>query len=290
MNKPEDQKAFEILDLKPDSTKDDISKRYGILARKFRTVERDEKGNTIDDITRAYNLLMGITFKDEKEEDRQRALRENPPFLARLLKKDPIKIENFFHYYKTHMILSVLLLFVLFFSIRSCINRVPSDLVVVLYGEVMVQDEQLIQEQIKENIPELVAPDVQHIPTNENDPQYQMAVQMKLLAMMSAREIDIMIMDKTNFEMYAGQEIFMPLEDIMDDLDLPEERFVKAAPIINETEDGELVKGPLQAYGVSISDSNFAKEKQIYGNNPVAAIVSNSTRVDIAIRFIKTIK
>jgi len=290
VNKPEDQKAFEILDLKPDSTKDDISKRYGILARKFRTVERDEKGNTIDDITRAYNLLMGITFKDEKEEDRQRALRENPPFLARLLKKDPIKIENFFHYYKTHMILSVLLLFVLFFSIRSCINRVPSDLVVVLYGEVMVQDEQLIQEQIKENIPELVAPDVQHIPTNENDPQYQMAVQMKLLAMMSAREIDIMIMDKTNFEMYAGQEIFMPLEDIMDDLDLPEERFVKAAPIINETEDGELVKGPLQAYGVSISDSNFAKEKQIYGNNPVAAIVSNSTRVDIAIRFIKTIK
>ena len=140
MSRMDEKRAMEILDLNPDATKDDVSKRYGILTRKFRTIERDEKGNTIDDITRAYNCLMGITFIDEKEEERQKALRENPPFLARVLKKDPVKLENFFHYYRTHMILTVVVMVFLVFSVRSCMNRIEPDFSVVLFGNVMIEE------------------------------------------------------------------------------------------------------------------------------------------------------
>ena len=196
MNQLDREKALEILQLNSEATKDDVSKRYSILTRKFRTMEKDERGYTIEDVTHAYNLLMGITYIDKKEEERQRALRENPPLLARLLKVDPVKLENFFHYYKIHMIISVAVIAILFFSIRSCINQVEPDFTLICYGKIYCQDPELIENDVKERLPGLEAPSVQFISSMAEDPQYQYASQMKFVAMIAAREVDIVIMDK----------------------------------------------------------------------------------------------
>ena len=56
------EKAYEFMQLNIGAPNDEISKRYGILTRKFRTIEKDENGYTIEDITRAYNLRVHPQF------------------------------------------------------------------------------------------------------------------------------------------------------------------------------------------------------------------------------------
>lgn len=286
MNVIDREKALEILELSKDATKDEISKRYGILTRKFRTIEIDERGYTIEDITHAYNLLMGITYVDKNEEERQRALRENPPFLARLLKVDPIKLENFFHYYKIHMIVSVLVIVVLIFSIRSCVNHVDPDFVIVAYGKIYCQDQTPVERNVKERLTEINAPSVQFLSSMAGDPQYEYATQMKFVAMIAAQEVDIVIMDRESFEINAAQGMFLSLDDLVDQFGFPEESYVWCSENIGETEAGEPIKGPSQIYGIDISENEFIKGNNIYADSAVIAIVRNTERMDKVLEFI----
>jgi len=286
MIKLDREKALEIMELNPDATKDDVSKRYGILTRKFKTMEKDERGYTIEDVTQAYNLLMGITYIDKNEEERQRALRENPPLLARLLKVDPIKLENFFHYYKIHMIVSVLVIVVLFFSIRSCINHVNPDFVVVCYGKVYCQDQTQVENNVKERLPGTVAPSVQFLSSMSEDPQYEYATQMKFVAMIAAKDVDIVIMDRENFEMHLTQGMFLPLDDLVGGFDFPEESYVSGKEIIEQSEAGDVVEGPSYIYGIDISGNEFIKGNNIYADSAVIGIVQNTERMDRALEFI----
>lgn len=289
MNQLDRKKALEILELNPDATKDDISKRYGILTRKFKNMEKDERGYTIEDVTHAYNLLMGITYVDKNEEERQRALRENPPLLARILKVDPIKLENFFHYYKLHMIISIAVIVVLFFSIRSCINQVDPDFTLVGYGKIFCQDQSIVEKDLKERLPGIEAPSAQFLSSVSEDPQYVYASQMKFVAMIAAKEVDIVIMDKDNFEMSLKQGMFLPLDDLIGELGFPEESYVRGSEVIDETEAGEPVYGPEHAYGIDISENEFIKENNIYSDNVIVAIVQNTERMDRALEFIKSL-
>jgi hypothetical protein len=284
------EKAYEIMQLNIGAPNDEISKRYGILTRKFRTIEKDENGYTIEDITRAYNLLMGITFKDDKEEARQKRLRENPPFIARVLKKDPVKLENFFHYYKIHIIASLAAAVFIFFMIRSCVNQVKYDFCLVIFGEVYAEDGLKIEASIKEKMPEPITPSVQVLPSYDADPQYQYATQMKFMALVAAKEIDVIITNESFFKAHSEQGMYMPLDDIADILGYSDDRYVKSAAIIEESEDGEPVMGPVKTYGITITDSNFIKENGIYGENLIAAVVVNTERKDKAIEFMKLLK
>lgn len=283
------EKALEILELNPDATKDDVSRRYGILTRKFRNTERDERGYTIEDVTEAYNLLMGITYIDKAEEERQKALRENPPFLARILKVDPVKLENFFHYYKIHMIIGVVLIVFLFFTVRSCVTKVEPDFTIVCFGNVFSSEEGLIEEDIKQRIPGITAPSVQFLTSMAEDPQYTYTIQMKFVAMIAAKEVDIVIMDRKTFEMYMAQGMFLPLDDLIGGFEFPEESYVSGSEIIDETEDGEPVKSTSHIYGIDISDNKFIKDNMIYADSPVAAIVRNSERMDLALEFMRSL-
>lgn len=280
------EKALEILELGSDATKDDISKRYGILTRKFRNLEKDERGYTIDDITEAYNLLMGITYVDKNEEERKKALRENPPLLARILKVDPIKLENFFHYYKIHMIVGLALIVILFFSIRSCINQVEPDFSLVCYGGIFGQDQTVVENNIKERVSGIEAPSVQFLGTISEDPQFVYASQMKFVAMIAAKEIDIIVMDRENFDIFVSQGIFLPLDDLVGEWGFSEESYVRGSETIDQEENGEPVKGPEHIYGIDITENKFIKDNRIYGKSAVVGISLNTQRMDKALEFI----
>lgn len=289
MSQLDRKKALEILELNPDATKDEISKRYGILTRKFRTVEKDERGYTLDDITEAYNLLMGITYIDKKEEERQKALRENPPLLARLLKVDPIKLENFFHYNKVYMIVGIAVIIIVALSIRSCVNRVEPDFYLVCYGNIYCENPEEVENDIRERLPELAAPSALFISTASDDPQYLYAANMKFVAMIAAGEIDVIIIDKENFDNYVAQGMFLPLDDLVDEFGFPEESYVRGSENIDETEDGEPIKGPEQIFGIDITGNEFLTENNIYAENAIVTIVRNTERMDKAMGFVRSL-
>ncbi|ANX02255.1 hypothetical protein CSTERLE_12075 [Thermoclostridium stercorarium subsp. leptospartum DSM 9219] len=289
MNQLTREKALEILELSPDATKDEVSKRYSILTRKFKTLEKDERGYTLNDITDAYNLLMGITYVDKEEEERQKRLRENPPLLARILRVDPIKLENFFHYYKIHMLVGLAVIVILFFSIRSCINRVDPDFTIVCYGNIFAADQTAVEENVKERVPGITTPSVQFLATVSDDPQYVYASQMKFVAMIAAKEIDIIIMDRENFDINASQGIFLSLDELADELGFPEESYMRGSEIIDETEDGNVIKGPEQIYGIDITGSEFIKNNNIHAESAIVAIARNTQRMDSALEFIRSL-
>ena len=284
------QKALNMMGLNADASKDDISKRYGILTRKFRTIKKDENGYTIEDITSAYNLLMGITFTDEKEELRQKALRENPPLLARLLKKDPVKLENFFHYYKWHMIIGLAILVIAFFSIRSCINQVPADFTMVLTGTVYAEDGTVLEADIVERLPDLKAPQVHLLTVSPSDGEYNYAIQMKQMAMLATAEIDFVLMDQATFDQMSSQGFLMSLEEQMSGLPFPQEAYVQGAVILEQPEDADPVLGPQTVFGVDITESDYIRRNNIYGEKIIAGIVVNSTRMDKALAFLSTLE
>ncbi len=293
MNGLDQQKALAMMDLNADATRDEISKRYGVLTRKFRSIKKDENGYikdengyTIEDITEAYNLLVGITFIDEKEEQRQKALRENPPLLARILKKDPVKLENFFHYYKWHMIIGIAALVLVFFSIRSCVNQVHPDFTLVLSGNVYAEDGAVLEADILQRLPEVTAPQVHLLTSNPSDGEYNYAIQMKQMAMLAAAEIDVIMMDQAAFDLMVSQSILLPLEDHMGTLPYSQEKYVQGAPVLEEPDDGESVLGPVAPYGVDITESEFVKKNNILGEKIIAGIVLNSNRIDQAISFL----
>lgn len=290
MNELDEQKALSMMDLNPDATKDEIAKRYGVLARKFRTIKQDENGYTIEDITSAYNLLMGITYKDDKEQERQKALRENPPLLAKVLKKDPVKLENFFHYYKWHMLIAAVLLVVVAFTVRSCVNRVPSDLTVIMTGYMFAEDETIIEADIAEKLPELKAPDVLTMGSDGSDLQFEYTVQMKLMAMLTAEDVDIIFMDQSKFESLSRQGVLLPLEDQMSALPFSAEDYVQGAIDLEESDEGEPVYGLPAAYGVDITQSSFVKDNYIYGEKIIAGIAINSKHMESALKLLGQFK
>ncbi|MBP7174796.1 MAG: hypothetical protein KBA53_01090 [Thermoclostridium sp.] len=287
MNEMDQQRALTMMDLNPDASKDEISKRYGIIARKFRTIKKeDENGYTIEDYTEAYNLLMGITFVDEKEEQRQKQLRENPPFLAKILKKDPVKLENFFHYNKWFIIGGLVLIIVVFLSIRSCVNQVHPDFSMVLSGSVYAEDSEPLEAAIKEKLPELTAPRVHLLTANPYDGEYNYAISMKQMAMLTAAEIDIILMDQETFDLMSHQNILLAFEDHMDTLPFSQEEYVTGAVILDETADAEPIMGPMTAYGIDITESEFVKKNNILAEKIIAGVVLNSPRIDKALAFL----
>ena len=233
---------------------------------------------------------MGITFTDKREEERQKKLREHPPLVARILKTDPVKLENFFHYYKIHILVGIVLILVVFFSVRSCINQVPADFTMVLTGLVYTEDETTLENDIKQKVPELMAPQVHIMTTGSADPQYEYAMQMKLIAMLSAHEIDILIMDRAEFEKMASQGALVDLEEQKGILPFPEEAYVKGSEVIGENEAGQPVMGPPKVCGVNISGSSYVKENNLRGDSIIAAIVVNSTNMDKALSYLQQIE
>lgn len=286
MNQMDRDQALEIMELSPDATRDDIAKRYGVLTRKFRSIEKDERGYTIEDVTEAYNFLMGITYMDKNEEERKKALRENPPLLARILGVDPIKLENFFHYYKIHMIVGLVAVIVLIFSIRSCVNQVNPDFTIICYGKLFAQDQTAVENNVKERVAGINAPSVQVFSTAIEDPQYLYATQMKFVAMIAAQEVDVIIMDRENFDVYASQGVFLPLDDLADEWEFPEESYVRGSEMIDEDENGEPVYGPERIYGIDITETDFIKDNGIYANSAVVGICRNTQKVESSVEFV----
>lgn len=290
MNGLDRQTALKMMDLHPDATKDEIAKRYGILTRKFRTITKDENGYTIQEITEAYNLLMGITFSDEKEMARQKALRENPPLLARVLKKDPVKLENFFHYNKWYMLIGLVVILLLIFTIRSCINRVEPDFSLVVTGALYMENDSVTEADIRQKLPELTAPQVNNLASDPNDAQYHYAVQMKLMAMLSAAEIDVILMDQDNFDLLSGQGVLLPLEEYMSSLPFSAEDYAQGVQILEQPVNGDPIYASPAAYGVDITESEFSRKNGIYGERIIAGIVINSKHMDAALKLLGQLK
>lgn len=110
--------------------------------------------------------------------------------------------------------------------------------------------------------------------------QQQYAYQMKAVAILAAGDVDVFILDKSNFERYGKGGAFENLDDLAAKLNLDK----------NKTDNYKLKtqdSSQEHIYGIDVSSSPIFKDSQIEGKGFIAAIGVKAKHSDKAEEFIK---
>lgn len=259
------KKAFEILGLGKNASRNDIERRYSILLKRHRMAsaegQEDSETINIDEVTQAYNLLMGYV------EPETAAKAPNP--LLQKVGIDEKKAGNFFHYYKVHIIIGIIALLVIGYTVKGCVERVDPDFSIAFLGKIFYTETDALKAEIKQQIPEIKEPgfDGAFIDSSGEvtDGQQEYAMRMKAMVLMAAADVDLFIIDKANLEVYIEQGAFISLDDA-------------AKRLGQENNADRLIKGKTEEdtqehiYGIDISNSTVLKNCGIIGEEVFAAI------------------
>lgn len=273
-------KAFEILGVRKNASKDEIERKYTILLKKRRNAEAEGDSSAaaeidIVQVTSAYNLLMG--YEEPKVE-------EAPSKANPILKRagiDEKKARNFWYYYKFHILGGIALLLILAFSLKSCITAERPDFNLAFIGNIYFMENDALKLNIKKAVPDIKTPGIDGAMMSEDsDGQQQYAMQMKAVVLFGAADVDLFILDKETFEKYGMEGAFQSIDIFADKLGVDKSKKTDFVIKPKDTEKESL-------YGIDISKSKFLKASNIAGKSLVAAIPVKSKRVDTAIKLVK---
>lgn len=283
-------KALEILGLNKNATQDDITKRVGILLKKFKNIEKDEKGNTLADIESAYRCLTGINYEDKEAEKKKEYRKTHPNPFFKLLRVDEEKARNFFYYYKWHMIIAIIVIGVVVSTVVSIVNRVEPDLKVVVAGDIYVEKVEAMEERLEKEIDGVTEALVQNIFLSEkNDPHSQAMMLPKFTIEISEAGNDIIILDEEKYMELAVQGLFKPLDDILDELNVKDIKGTahEDLKVAINIDDGSTYK-PM-VYGLDVTQSAFLNENGVIGERLIVTLAYKGTHSENAKAFIKKI-
>ena len=278
----ENRETHEILGVRRNASRGEIEKKYTIFLKKYRASgSQDEKDAAekadFEEITNAYNILMGY---EEKQIEKNI---KNPNLFMKKIGIDEKKAENFFFYYKYHMIFGIIILVFFIFTLKGCIERVNPDFTTAFIGQILYNstDNEDLKQQIKAAVPEIKEPGFDGAFFSgdfKNEQDY--AMQMKTVTLFAAGGIDLFILDKESFSKYGQQGAFVSFDDIADKLGVDK---TKNIDCFLKTDDDKIK----HLYGIDISNSKLLKDNKILGNKMIAAIPVNSKQQDKALKVLK---
>ncbi len=294
------KEAMEILGVTKDSSRYDIETKYDIIMKKYQILksegEIDEKVEAdFKKSTDAYRILMGYEVDEPKVE------REDTN-IDKVFKKaglDRGKVDNFFHYYKFHIIIGIVAIILIGFAVKSIVFRVEPDISIGLLGEVNSGEFEVLGEKIKGKIPEIkeIAFDSATFTNSYADPQ-EYANVSKIMVLFSASDTELYIMNKFAYDSYANNGVFMPLEDIAKDLDVDvtksdhlKTRVVEEweDPKVGQTE-RKVIKyrdAEPKLYGIDVTNSEFFKGINPIGPEKILAIRVDAENLDLILKLAK---
>lgn len=271
----ERDKALEILELPQDAAIEDVEKRILVLYKKFRQLEKDERGYTIEDIDKAYKSLKGIFYLDPEEERKKKQRRENPNPIFKLLKIDEEKALNSIYYYKWHAlgILAVIVFAVM--TIISVVKKVDPNLRILIAGKIYMSETTAFEEKITNELETVEKAQVQNIYlSGEARSEADVAMQTKFAIEIAAGNNDIFIIDEEKYFMLATQGAFKPVKDFIGDLRALgiDEELNKDLIVTMELNDGITYEPEL--YGIDVSDNAYLLDAGIISERMIMAFGS----------------
>ncbi len=282
--------AYKILGLKEGAGKDQISLRYTILLKKYRSkLVRGEdtaaKDITIEDITKAYNTLMGYDdIEPDAETLKLRELKDKGIF--KRFNLDPEKMSNFWTYHKMHIIFGIIAVLVVYSIISSIVNKVEPDFTLGIVGDIYATNSEAVVDAIETVIPALKEVSVMPMSvkmTAENE--FDIAIQQKIMIEMAVGDLDLVIVDKWNYDRFADSGTFMELSDVAKELDIDMEAHEELITELDESV-GEVGEG---LYGIYVTDSEFLKECGIIGGEMIVVIRVTAKHPEAAMELLKII-
>lgn len=215
------EEAFKALDLPTDASKEDIEKRYDLLLRQVRAQQR--RGEVILDealIHRAYRFIIEEQRKEASEQFYIKNYGSNEKGA-----RTKEKIDHFFHYYKFHVLFSILALIMVFMIVDTYLDKQaekarlaalpPTDVSVIFFGEYYGQQYHTIEETLLEQFPGWLRIDaeVTFVPIEPRD-QYEIAMLQKSAITLMNEEPDIYILDRANFDRLLGLDFFIQFDSL----------------------------------------------------------------------------
>jgi len=243
------KKAYELLGLPEDATRDQVENRYFILLKRAKTETQD-----LTQINQAYNRIIGIESEKTGTMEKQS------------------KVGHFFYYYKVHVIVGLLIVLIGGYMIkdgidkrREAANTPPANLSVSVYGNFFFADMELLEQNMLKLVPEWqrIKTTLVYNPRDIQSPQ-DMALQQKSMLMLITEKDEVYVTDETNFQSLAMQGVFVKLDNFAakTGLSLPQDKIQKA-----KTEDDSVET----AYGIDITGHpvfngiEMTGERQIIG-------------------------
>lgn len=277
--------ALEILDLPENATTDDVAKRYNVVFKKFKYADIDDKGHTKQQVEEAYRLLMGLNFRDPEAEKMKKHRREHPNPLFKLLRLDEEKARNAIYYYKWWVVIGIVAIVAVVSLVLSMVNRVKPDLKVIVAGEVALDDSTRMEDAIRASVGNIKAPQIQCIILSDQlDAQSQMGYEQKFTVELMAGKNDIYIMDVNTYRKYAAFGVFIPLDDMKDELGIKNNDSNLEVAVVD---DNGKATAPPRLYGVDVSESPLLKDCGVTANSLVAALFADGDNPQNAKEYLK---
>lgn len=198
-------------------------------------------------------------------------------------KKEIIKeLDNFWYYHKAHVLTGILIVAIVLYVVFTGGESEEAALNVVVVGNAVEEPNQLnLQNTATKDLLGQDSKSVVHFDFWEaNDGLANGAhgdLQEKLMAMVTAKDVDAFIMDQEAFELYAKQSIFLNLHDIKSDL----------------PEDTEYIeeKGKKDAqshqYGIKLDGNKRLEEEGFETSDKVMSIVANTENLDLSKNWVE---
>lgn len=190
------------------------------------------------------------------------------------------KIEHIWYYYKLHIIGVILAVIFIISIISSMVNKKEYILNVYILGKSYSQEK--IEEFQKQATHDLIGKSskkeilVNFIAYDKNgrDP-YSAASMQKFVALLATGSIDVLILDRPDFDELGKKEAFLKLDNLTG---LPPGlEFIKLR-------DRDVAEGD---YGMILGNNGLLKEAGYDTNNKIVCILSNTKNLDKSVDFIK---
>lgn len=282
----EREKALEILELPQDATTDDIEKRILVLYKKFRQMEKDGRGYTLEDVERAYKSLKGINYCDPEEEKKKQERSERPNPVFRLFGIDEEKARNFIYYYKWHVLGVLAAIIIIIATVLSLVSRVDPDLKILIAGKIFVGDTSVLAEKIADELETVKNAQVQNVYlSGEAKTEADMAMQAKFTVEIMAGNNDIFIIDEEKYFMLAKQGAFKPVKELIGNPDTLgiDEKLNEDLVVAMDPEDGVIYEPEL--YGIDVSRSKYLFDAGIISDRIIMAFGTSGEFPENAVAF-----
>ncbi len=117
---------------------------------------------------------------------------------------------------------------------------------------------------------------------------YTMANQVKLMALTSAGDLDVIVIPESLFDYYLNQKLFADLTEILDEDELEQwdERLVIGEQNFGDDKEEDWVKG---TYALDLTGTGLLERTQLYSGceeKIYAGIICNTGRTELAVKFL----
>jgi hypothetical protein len=238
----------------------------------------------IDEINKAYKTIQ-ITLQVKESGSTPNHRRLNYPFLE--------KADHFFHYYKIHMIVGVVLLVAFAYMINAIIDDrreqdylaslPPADVNILLFGEFYNSDLDALEENILGIFPEWERVNVEMTyASGESRNSYDVARQQASTIKLMDSDVDIFIMDSYNFNIFVNQGLFLSLDQLDESLKnkITNKRFISRKVEEDSKE---------RLYGIDITNSDIFDQVDIISNEAIAMIRIDAKNQENAMKWLEKV-